>query len=470
MNKKFFIIGLTVLLGVSLFLTGCPTDADGDDSPGGNWYDALGSDTVTGADPLNEDLTVPAGETLTVSGTLTVASGVTLTVDEGGTLTVTGTLKGTDGTSQLVLGANVTSTVAEVSLSEGTYLWAAGAWLDQVTVTTAVTTALTNLGMSNVEADPEDPTKIKLKESATFSGSPEILAGVTLAVPEGRTLSVNDSVTFTVTGAIEVAASGEITVVSGGTLAVAGTLEVAGTLTIPENGEVVVESGGEYVLALGASGTNAGTITIESGGSTWGKGGNIAGTGVNVIEKGGKAYLGGDNEAARTYMIGHEVVEAGVAANIAPIIQLMVDGTELAFNNAGFELNGTATLNGMLDGNYHFTVESPQTLKIGEGSTLTIPTASNEGYTMLWLKAANSSSTPLVLGADGAQIVLGAMGHIYFKEGSTDFPSLNGNETWNNFYDNPTTKITSGLSHGNETYVWSTTLGSDSNESGWLKQ
>jgi hypothetical protein len=89
-NKKFFIIGLTVLLGVSLFLTGCPTDADESNLPGSNWYDALGSGfsevgdtvTVTGDVPLN----IPAGKTLKIE------SGGRLTVGSGGSIVVEGSV------------------------------------------------------------------------------------------------------------------------------------------------------------------------------------------------------------------------------------------------------------------------------------------------------------------------------------------------------------------------------------------
>jgi hypothetical protein len=466
MEIKFFIIGLTVLLGVSLFLLGCPPEASDDDSPGGNWYDPLGSGfsevgntvTVTGDVPLNKPLTIPAGKTLKIAddgtrtigngGSIAVEAGGTLMVDEGGTLTVTGTLAGTNGTSQLVLGAGVTSIVAGDSLTAGTYLWAAGAWLDETTVTANAGSTVTGLGgAGNVAVNLDDPTKVSLTVSEVEpAASFEVSEGITLAVPDGKALSVAHDVTFTVTGAIEVAVGGEIT----------------------------VESGGEYVLALGASGTNEGTITIESGGSTWSKGGNIAGEGVNVIEKGSKAYLGGATAAERVYMIGHENVTQVVnAVNPAPIILLTGAEAKLTFNDTTYRLDGDATLNGIWNQGTDnlFNLGESQTLTIGADSTLTIPdpTLSSLNMTVLRLRPASESSTPHVVGEANARIVLTTKGYIQFYDGETWIPSANLNsKTWYNFYNNNTTKRAANDLH-NESYTWSATLGGGSDE-GWLKQ
>jgi hypothetical protein len=143
MSKKFFIIGLTALLGVSLFLTGCPTDAD---DYSGNWYDGLVSPALTGIVLVKKDLTVPAGETLAVSGgTLKVASGVTLTVNGVLTVSAPGTFAGTDGTSRLVVPANAAVTGVSGVTAGKTYLWNAG-WFDGTKVKEGVDELTAALG------------------------------------------------------------------------------------------------------------------------------------------------------------------------------------------------------------------------------------------------------------------------------------------------------------------------------------
>jgi hypothetical protein len=490
-----FSIGLTVLLGVSLFLTGCPTDADDSNLPEGNWYDGLASPTLTGIVLVTKDLTVPAGETLAVSG-------VTLTVN--GTLKVsgTGTFAGTDGTSRLVVHANATvNGVSGVSPGK-TYLWAAGtAWGNKDTVTAAVVA----LGEIDVEAevDANDPTKVNLTEDAAFdSGTPEIPALVTLAVPNGITLSVDDSVELTVTGALEVAESGTLEVA--GTLAVAGTLTVAGTLDVAENGGLTVEGTlsvadngtldvagtldipdtGEVEVAEGGTLevegvlNNSGTINVESGGTQTYSGAtgtntgtinirgtsnadaatNLEGNGVNVVHVGGKASFDGGT----TYQVGPE--EETTTGYV------LISGT-FTFNNADV-LNGDAKVKGTPDGNDSGeTVKEPLTLTIGEDSTLTLPDRSNDGYTVMKSSVDSAESTPRILGAAGASIVLEARGQLYFREeGKGTLSTFVGTESWNNFYSNPTTKITAGLWDGVETYVWATNLGVGENESGWVKQ
>jgi hypothetical protein len=484
MNKKFFIIGLTVLLGVSLFLTGCPTDADDYDS--GNWYDGLASPTLTGIVLVKKDLTVPAGETLKIAagGTLTVGSGGSIVVDAGGTLA------GTHKTSQLVVdpGATVTGMAAGA-----TYLWAA-TWLDEDDVKEAATDFVDEL--TNAAVDDTDLTKVYLTGTESISTTSAIPAGVTLAVPNGTDLFVSNSATLTVTGEIEVAEGGEITVDDGstlevagtltvaeggilevtgalevdGTLDVAGTLEVAGSLDIPETSEVAVEDGGEYVLVADATGSNEGTITVKDGGSTWSQDVDITGDGVNVIKKGGKAYLSGTTAATRLYMIGGDDVNAGEALNTVPIIWLESDDAKLTFNDTTYRLDGEATLNGLSNGTDNaFSLNESQTLTIGENSTLTIPTRETSGNTVFWLQATDGSSTPRVLGKAGARIVLKPNSLISFNENNEWVSGDLSGKSWNNFYSNSETKETANLLT-NKTYVWSTTLGSSHDQSGWVIQ
>ncbi|MDR1468779.1 MAG: hypothetical protein LBT00_05750 [Spirochaetaceae bacterium] len=467
MNKKFFIIGLTVLLGVSLFLLGCPTDADGDDSPGGNWYDALGSGfsevgntvTVAGDVRLDKPLTIPAGKTLKIAagGTLTVVSGGSIVVDAGVGLEVEagaalavesgGSLTATAATGVTVAPGAALVVEAAESVVIGSVEFQPGAYAGITEVTgspTSLTAALvTELGDANTSVSGATVT---LTAAPTISGS-------TVTVPFGVTLAVDGSVTLTI-------GSGK-------------TLTVEGTLDIPDTGEVVVESGGEYVLGANASGTNEGTITIESGGSTWGKGGNITGEGVTVVEKGGKAFLDAEN-GAKIYMIGDAPVLDGEAANLAPIILLTGAEAELTFNNTTYRLDGDATLNGIWNGNSEspdnvFSLDESQTLTIGTGSTLTIPNPTDPiQSTALMLQMTSSSVSPLVLGESEAQIVLASKAGIYFYVDDSGFTGSIGDKAWNNFYSDATTKETVNNMH-DETYVWSDVLG-DGNDEGWLEQ
>ncbi|MDR1470449.1 MAG: hypothetical protein LBT00_14295 [Spirochaetaceae bacterium] len=344
MNKKFFIIGLTVLAGVSLFLTGCPTDSDdGELSPAEKAAQAL------------KDALVDA----TVDGTT-----VTLTAS------------------------------------------------------------------------------VDLEDAGPF----EIPAGVTLAVPATITLSVESTAALTVTGTLTVAVGGEIEVE--GAFTVAGVLNNSGTIT--------VEVGGTQTYS-GATGTNTGTINIR-GTSHADAATNLTGDGSNVVHVGGKASFDGGT----TYQVGPEEATTGYA---------LISGT-FTFNNAGYVLNGVAKVKGTPDGNdSREVVKEPQTLTIGENSTLTLPDRSNNGYTVMRSHVVDANSTPRILGAAGASIVLEARGQLYFKEEEAGtLSTFVGNESWNNFYSDPTTKITAGLWDGVETYVWATNLGDGQNESGWVKQ
>jgi hypothetical protein len=248
MNKKFFIIGLTVLLGVSLFLTGCPTDADGDDSPGGNWYDALGSTgftvdgttntvTVTGDVTLTGDLSIPANGRLQIAtdGRLTVPDGVLLVVGSGGSLSADA-----DGVTVTAAGALVvagTATVGSHTLTPGTY-----ADITDVSggappnLTDALATALTD-GAPNVSGNT-----YTLTENVSISSAVMVPFGVTVVVPTEKTLTV-DNDTLTVNGTLT--ANGTLTVES----VLAGT---SGTL-----------NGSGHVILAGSDGAEQTTVTIE---------------------------------------------------------------------------------------------------------------------------------------------------------------------------------------------------------------
>jgi hypothetical protein len=271
-----------------------------------------------------------------------------------------------------------------------------------------------------------------------------------LTVPKGKTLIVNEGTT--------------LTIAAGKTLTVAGTLMVAGTLTVAAGGAIDVEDGGTYVLEKTGSGTNAGTITIKSGGETWGKGGSIAGAGFTVVKQGGKAYLG-TTEKTKVLIIGSTPTEDGTD----PVFEL-VSGS-VAFNNTDYALDGEATLNGLSgtgDSQGNFMVGgSDRKLLLKAGSVLTVPgTASKHILAVVVVDADNPGITGKVTAGeqDAAKIVLQANGYIDLYAPSAAYSSvISGLD--HNFYTSAGAKVTNNSLHGT-TYKWSNTAGGDS-KPGW---
>jgi hypothetical protein len=122
-HKKFYLVGVAVLLSVSLFVIGCETEDSGGSpppkqptpTPEEGLKGALGEAAVVDGDTvklektttLEKDVTVPAAVTLSISNgaaltipegkALTISSGATLSISNGATLTVTGELTGAAG-------------------------------------------------------------------------------------------------------------------------------------------------------------------------------------------------------------------------------------------------------------------------------------------------------------------------------------------------------------------------------------
>jgi hypothetical protein len=125
MSKKFFFIGVAVLLSASLFMLGCPTDDNDGPTPAQQAVTLAGklngikagAAVANGATvALRDDVSISASITVPAGVTLVVPSGETLTVPATKTLTVVGTLS-VDGSVKLGAAAD-----AKVILQAGAVL------------------------------------------------------------------------------------------------------------------------------------------------------------------------------------------------------------------------------------------------------------------------------------------------------------------------------------------------------------
>jgi hypothetical protein len=223
MTKKFYLVGMAIILTVSLFLIGCDTGSDDPDpAPKPGLTESVTVDTgpvtatelaakfaetrevvledgvdVSGLVPAERKLTVKGAttvtETLTVEGTLTVAG--TQTIVRTGTISVVkdGTLKVTSmASADLVawLGYVTSGTLEVATLSD-----------------TAKPTYIVTLVKDVLTAD---------KKLAVTAGAAETVESGSFSIPAGLSLTI----------------PGALTVEEDGTLTVDGTLDVAGALAV----------------------------------------------------------------------------------------------------------------------------------------------------------------------------------------------------------------------------------------------
>ncbi|MDR0637768.1 MAG: hypothetical protein LBG27_02505 [Spirochaetaceae bacterium] len=264
LQKKFFLIGMTALLSVSLFLIGCDNPGTGDAGADGK----AGSESVNGEWAVADlqaviDDAAAAGAKVVLSAATDVLVGEKTDFPEANV----------SGTGKLVVAAAGLPTNA-----------------DGVTAVGGVT-AVKDYTLSN----------------ATGGG---VISGLTVYVYGKLTVngnSVAPTGTVKAIGTVEVAgdtsviedskvnvSGADVTVKTGATLTVTAgkTLTVGKTVTVAQNANVNVASGGDYIFGADADGTNSGTITIKSGGQTYALGGSLAGDGHTVVETGGKAWTG----------------------------------------------------------------------------------------------------------------------------------------------------------------------------------
>jgi hypothetical protein len=287
---------------------------------------------------------------------------------------------------------------------------------------------------------------VALTADLTLDTAVTVPTGVKLVVSADLTLGIASEATLSIAqgATLEVDEEGTLTVASGGTLDVAGAVTVA--------------SGGDLTLD-GATGTLAGTITVQPGGESHSNGGTLEGDGKNIVEAGGKADFGDGY-----FFISDNTDEDAV-------FQLDANST-FSFNNAGYELDGAATLNGRDDPSDDtrnwWLLTDDQSLTLKAGSVLTVPGASQTNYTMLTISLGEDNSPgvfgePAESGKNAAQLVLAEWGYLSVRNGSwaSSIGSLS-----HNFYSSSgdSKETTNDIRH--KTYSWNATAGGEDNP-GW---
>jgi hypothetical protein len=291
-------------------------------------------------------------------------------------------------------------------------------------------------GLGNVGVDAD---------TVTVSGTRDLTAPLT--VPNGKKLVIGEDAVLTVKPGVALTVAG--------TVEVEGGLDVPGTLNI--SGAVTVKANGSYTFQASGTGTNSGTITIESEGEVLAlDGSDMAGPGFTVVEAGGKAYAGATAES-KWLLVG-----SGSDNNAA--IQL-ASNARVFTNNASYELDGEATLHLFGQNSAEFRVgetgtgssssDKNRTLTLRAGSKLTVPgTDSNIKRT---LRVYVDEGKPGVVGNTNAQIVIQQYGQIDVYEKAGTAPSSSMSTIGHNFYTSGSGKESAnGLKQ--KTYAWDGTL------------
>jgi hypothetical protein len=209
-----------------------------------------------------------------------------------------------------------------------------------------------------------------------------------------------------------------------------GSLTVSTSVSLADS--AALEVSGDYVLNNGVTGTNAGTVTVKSGGVIHnGTGISITG-GNNVVEAGGTVYFSGD-----VLFIGSGSHEA---------VFLLGPGAKFSFDKSGYELDGTAILNtGNNDAKDKFVIEATEhELKLTENSTLTV----KSGITLAVTRGGdgNRSTDPAVVGDTGARLIVNGILDVSADTANTNFYQ----------YDGTTKELSTATG---KTYTWATNLG-----------
>jgi hypothetical protein len=397
------------------------------------------------------DFTIPAGvnitaapgdvftglTNLTVNGTLNAASaqgspdGLAFTVGSTGSLTV-GTISKVKPSS-VASGGFFAGRIA--AFDTGAVIAAAsGAIIDGyiLTIASNINTPIGS-GLTTVtEAKtitPENPTVIPPNSEVTFTGGVTVNSGATFTIAENANVTI-----------------------PGGALSLGGTVEIPGSLTIGGgaltapaiSGKVNVQDGGSLTFASGITNGIAlnGTIEIQEGGSLndesttagsiWGTTvGTTASTGSFVLKTGAQAYVQGN-------------LFVGTVADASATIQLETGALTLKKNS--YDLDGNAVLKNT------FGISSDMTMDIKNNSTLSItgsvPLYIN-GKAIISGKIEGNTSATIVVGNDPETAV-----------------TISGTGT-NNFYTSGGVLISGNSIPVNHTYTWDTSLGTNSDQSGW---
>jgi hypothetical protein len=194
-----------------------------------------------------------------------------------------------------------------------------------------------------------------------------------LAVPSGANAELNGKVT------VDNGSNG-IEVAPGGGLELNGELDM-------QNSANIIKVYGEFIIGDDANGASVGTIEIMKGGKALSMDNDthFTGTGFTVVNYGG---------VAAQMIDGKEITIIGYPGK-SGAVDIVGDGSKFSFNDDKYELDGTATLNGLGD---QYLLNS-QTMKI-ENGTLTV--AAN---VIFYVKnAITIETTGGLKGVDGARI------------------------------------------------------------------
>jgi hypothetical protein len=401
--------------------------------------------TVTSLE-VSGDFTVPASS-FEVLTTITVNSGAILdaatnTLPKLISLTASGELKAPqatgDTTAGVVIkvekGGNVAlGTITKVN--EGSKVSAGGS-IDAVLPATGL----------NIEPG----SKVNGVEMTTEGGY-EVISTIPATLEAGKTYELKKGESDTAIAAAGTLSAGatllipsavKVEVAGGAAFAVAGTVKVAGKFdlkgTLANSGTIEVADGGEFNMkdvSGETAGTNTGTITIKAGGKIVGAHGkDLTGSGLTIIEAGGKGYMGAE---------GTDLFIGG--AQDTALFNL-VRGT-VSFNTTTNIMDGDAALNGV----YYCGTDS-QVLTLKRGSTFTIASTGQlkpTGHTAVVSDAS--------YGTDAARIVIVSGGKIM---------EVNNPQNPINFYTSGGAQVTQTLTTAG-TYVWTAI---SSSVSGWKAQ
>jgi hypothetical protein len=316
MSKKLFFFGVAALLSVSLFMLGCPTDADGSAGAAGSAGQNVGyinTTPVTDADlaPMFTQVdvitlgptvvtisgTVPAGKRLVVSGVAVVANGKTLVVE--------GSVEVLEGAALKAL--NDGSTSGPIYGAPGSVKGKGVVVLPYGDQPDGVLTYL-NAG-GDVKKANGDLTQTSI--APFFAAHPNVteltvygITGLTAAeVPAGRTLILTGS-TNTTAGALDLSAAGKLIVAEGAKLTTGGggvaikangtesNIIINGTLALANAGDSVVDKVTNNGVISTVSVTEAavktlltleGSGTISSGGASLNLGSSSIALSQNLV-------------------------------------------------------------------------------------------------------------------------------------------------------------------------------------------
>ncbi len=217
-------------------------------------------------------ITVAAGGTFALDGTLTTAALLGLGLSGPGTVAIDGTLNNTGSTLQLKPGGALASaTLAGGTLSGGILSLAGGTLLTSASAQPSTLDGVTVQGTLNLsQSQPGAAAPLQLRDNVVFEGTGGTGAGSIVLTGQNQSIVVADSETLNKV-AVTLGGGGHLSEAAGGTL----TLGTSFTLTavgegwltgglIRNQGAITVAS--NQTLHVDSGFTNLGTLTVNYGG------------------------------------------------------------------------------------------------------------------------------------------------------------------------------------------------------------